>query len=266
MKKNILITGASRGIGLATANKLLDAGHSVIGTSRNPSKLDPLSFKLIPLDIQDDESAKRCVEMAVTELGHIDVLINNVGYDLYAAAEEAGVAETIAQMDVNYFGAVRMISAVLPHMRTNGKGQIINISSIGGYLGLPFNSAYAASKYALEGYSESLRLELRQFNIDVSLVEPEAVDTGTLGTSLHSPADPIPAYTNQRQEMVSKLVDMGSNSPVKPETVAQTVLKVVEADHPKLRYPVGNMARWVPVMKQMLPQRLFERFMLNQFL
>ncbi|MEM7798222.1 MAG: SDR family NAD(P)-dependent oxidoreductase [Chloroflexota bacterium] len=266
MKKNILITGASRGIGLATAKALIKAGHMVIGTSRNPSQVSGLSFPLLTLDIQDDQSAFNCVEMAIARLGHIDVLINNVGYDLYAAAEEASVAETIEQMDVNYFGTVRMTSAILPHMRSNGKGQIINISSIGGYLGLPFNSAYAASKYAVEGYSESLRLELRQFNIDVSLIEPEAVATESLGTSLHSPKEPISAYAPQRKKMVSSLVEMGSNSPVKPETVARTVLKVISTPNPKLRYPVGNTARWLPVMKQMLPQQWFERMMLNQFM
>ena len=266
MSKTILISGASKGIGLAIAKTLHEAGHTVIGTSRKPAQADVFSFKLLPLDVRDEASVKTCVEQALAELSHIDVLINNAGYDLYAAAEEAGVVETVSQMNVNFFGAVRMITAVLPDLRRRGWGRIINISSIGGYLGLPYNSAYAASKFALEGYSESLRLELLPLGIYVSLVAPEAVATDTLETSIRGMVQTHPAYAGRSQALIKQMRDLGRNSPVTPETVARTVGEVVRANPPKLRYPVGRQARFIPWLKTLLPQNWFERMMVRQFM
>ena len=265
MKKTIFITGASKGIGLEISKQLQQAGHTVIGTSRKPDEVNEISFPLLTLDVQDDAAVKTAVSQAIAQLGHIDVLINNAGYDLYAAAEEAGVDETVAQMNVNFFGAVRLITAVLPHMRQQGSGHIINISSIGGNLGLPYNSAYAASKFALEGYSESLRLELRPVGIDVSLIAPEAVSTNTLDTSIRGATNKHPVYATQSEKMIAAMRDMGRNSRITPAKVAQVVKTAVNAKHPKLRYPVGIQAQWVPILKQLLPQSVFERFMLQQF-
>ncbi len=264
MTHTILITGASKGIGLSMGLALNAAGHTVIGTSRAPSTDDRIPFKLIALDVTDDGSVTAAVEEALAELGQFDVLINNAGYDLYAAAEEAGISETVAQMETNFFGAVRMINAVLPHMRARGAGKIINIGSVGGYLGLPYNSAYAASKFALAGYSESLRLELRPFGISVVLVEPEAVATDTLDTSIRGVATPHPAYAERSAAMLEHMRAMGRQSKVTPEAVARTVADVVADPRPKLRYPVGALARSTPWLK-LMPQRWFERFMVRQF-
>ena len=265
MKKTIFITGASKGIGLEMGKQLQQAGHTVIGTSRTPGEFTNAPFPLLALDVQNDESVETAVSQAIAHLGHIDVLINNAGYDLYAAAEEAGVADAIAQMNVNFFGAVRTITAVLPYMRQQSSGHIINISSIGGYLGLPYNSAYAASKFALEGYSESLRLELRPFGIDVSLIAPEAVATDTLGTSIRAASNAHSVYADDSQKMIAAMRQMGRSSRVTPATVAKVVVTAVQSKRPKLRYPVGIQARWVPVIKQLVPQTLFERMMQQQF-
>ncbi|MEM8863164.1 MAG: SDR family oxidoreductase, partial [Chloroflexota bacterium] len=262
---NILITGASKGIGLEIGKRLVTAGHTVIGTSRKPQSISDAPFKLLPLEVGSQESAEAFIESAIAELGHIDVLINNAGYDLYAAAEEAGIQDTAAQLDTNFLGTVRVTTATLPHMRKRGKGFIINMSSIGGFLGLPYNSAYAASKFALEGYSESLRLELLPFGICVSLVEPQAVATETLDTSIVGASTPHPTYAKRSAELIGRMREMGRNSPVSTHTVAEKVVQIVASSKPKLRYPVGNQSRYVPYMKQLLPQRLFERFMVAQF-
>ena len=264
MTKTILITGASKGIGRSIGVALQAVGHTVIGTSRRP-RAEDAPFRLLALDVTEDASVSECVAAVLAEFGHVDVLINNAGYDLYAAAEEAGIAETQAQMETNFFGAVRMIHALLPHLRSRGKGQIINIGSIGGFVGLPYNSAYAASKFALAGYSESLRLELRPFHIDVSLIEPEAVATDTLDTSIRGVDQPHPAYAAYSSAMRNHMRDMSRRSPVTPEDIAKTVVQVVAEKKPRLRYPIGNQARSVPWLKTILPQSWFESFMLRQF-
>lgn len=265
MSKNILITGASKGIGLTTAIALQNAGYTVLGTSRSPEKAGPLPIELLSLDVTDAASVEACVSEATARLGHIDVLINNAGYDLYAAAEEAGFAETLAQLDSNFLGSVRMITAVLPQMRERGAGQIVNISSIGGSIGLPYNSAYAASKFAIEGYSESLRLELLPFGIHVSLISPEAVATDTLDTSIQQVDRTLPAYAGRSQAMADHMRTLGNQSVVTPESVARTVLKAVDAPHPLLRYPVGRQAQILPRLKALIPQRWYERLMVSQF-
>ena len=245
--------------------RLVKAGHTVIGTSRNPQKVSSIPFRLLSLDVGSQESADALLERAIDEMGHIDVLINNAGYDLYAAAEEAGIEDTAAQLDTNFLGTVRVITAALPHLRQRGQGLIINMSSIGGFLGLPYNSAYAASKFALEGYSESLRLELLPFGISVSLVQPQAVATDTLDTSIVAASTPHPVYAKRSAELIGRMRELGQSSPVNMGTVAKTVEQIVASSKPKLRYPVGNQSRFIPYMKLLLPQRLFERFMVNQF-
>jgi short-subunit dehydrogenase len=158
--QTVLITGASKGIGLTIAEHLHAQGHTVYGTSRAATTREGSSqhvFKMLPLDVTNDESVRACVSRVLAESGKIDVLVNNAGYDLYGAAEETSLEETLAQLETNFVGTVRMTKAVLPGMRERKHGKIVQLSSIGGMLALPNNSAYAASKFALEGYSEALR-------------------------------------------------------------------------------------------------------------
>jgi len=264
MSQIILFIGASKGIGLQTANKLYQHGHTVYGTSRNPNKANNTDFELLAMDVGDTDSVQQAVDHVVTTEGRIDVLINNAGYDLYGAAEETSMEELIQQVDTNFFGVVRAIQAVAPIMRQQQHGKIINTSSIGGLLSLPFNSAYAASKYALEGYSESLRYELMPFNVYVSLVEPGGVRTNTLDTSIIEVQEGHVAYEKRRANMVNHMRNLSATG-VSMEAVANTILKITETAKPRLRYAVGNQARFSPTMKLLLPQGIYERFIKSQF-
>ncbi len=265
MSQTVLITGASRGIGLATARLLQQQGHQVIGTCRNPMQADIPDIELVALDVTQPDSVARCWQQIQQSTGTIDVLINIAGYDLYGAAEEVSYDEFYDQVDTNFLGAVRMTLAVLPQMSERRQGKIINISSIGGLLSLPYNSAYAASKYALEGYSESLRYEMLPFGVYVSLVEPGGVQTGTLDRSLIATRTPHPAYQAQRAQLMRQMEQSASGTGVSLGQVAQTITRIVAARQPRLRYPVGGQARFAPLLKQLLPQRWFESFVVRQF-
>lgn len=262
MSQVVFITGGTKGIGLAIARQLSTAGHTVYGTSRNPQQTAAQGIHLLPLDVTDDQAVTQTVRRIIDEAGKIDILINNAGYDLYGTAEDTTMEELHAQMDTNFYGAVRVIQAVLPHMRSQRSGKIINISSIGGLMSLPLNSAYAASKYALEGYSESLRYEMLPFDVYVSLVEPGQVWTETL---------PNAFPTTERKTIfdvdaaAEKSRQRGANTKLKPEHVATTVSKVVASSRPKLRYAVGSQVPFVVALKRYLPERMFESIVMGQF-
>jgi NAD(P)-dependent dehydrogenase (short-subunit alcohol dehydrogenase family) len=194
------------------------------------------------------------------------VLVNNAGYDLYGALEETSIDEFAEQLDTNFTGTVRMVKAVLPGMRARRDGaRIVSIGSLGGRIGLPMNAAYAASKFALEGFSESLRLELLPHRVYVSVVVPGAVATDTLDTSIREVATPVDAYATRRRALVARMRRDGRRSPVRPIDVARTVERLVAAPVPPLSATVGAQAAWVPRMKAALPQRAFERVMCRLF-
>jgi short-subunit dehydrogenase len=261
--KVILITGASRGIGAVTAQRLQVEGHQVFGTSRTPS--EALPYPLLPLEVNDADSVQACVEAVIHRAGRLDVLVNNAGYDLYAAAEDTSWAEMTAQIDINFYGAVRMIQAVLPQMRQQGGGQIINLSSLGGLVSLPYNSAYAASKFALEGYSESLRYELLPADIYVSLVEPGQVRTDTLHESIRSTAIRHSVYGVAPEAIAARARQVGMTAHLEPAQVAQTIGRIVRTPRPGLRYPVGGQVRLVNGLRRWLPEGLFEAVIVSQF-
>ncbi len=257
-----LISGASKGIGLAIATAMHDAGFKVYGTSRNPENYNHLPFHILPLDVTDSASVEACVDTVLQREDHIDILVNNAGYDLFGSAEKTSMEELIAQMDANFYGLVRLTKAVLPAMKQRQHGKIINISSIGGLMSFPFNSAYAASKFAVEGYSESLRLELRPFNVHVALVEPAGVNTKTL----HSSIQLVSGTDEAGKKMATTIRDFGHQAKLYPEHVAQTVVKIAKQTHPKLRYPVGFNARFLPFLRQTLPHKMYETVMTKLFL
>ncbi len=260
--KTVLITGASSGIGLESAKRLQAAGFKVVGTSRKARQ--DLSFPVLELDVDSDDSARACVQKALDLTGRIDVLINNAGYDLYAAAEETTDVELRAQLETNFFGAVRMTQLVVSHMRERGSGTIIQLSSVGGLFALPFNSAYAASKFALEGYNEALRHELRPFGVFVSLIEPGGVHTESLETSVRLGLSPHPAYQGVTARAAEALKAQSRRAGLTTSSVADVVVKVALAARPKLRYPVGSIARWMPVLKALMPG-VFERMIFEMF-
>jgi len=265
MTQTILITGASRGIGLATARLLQQQGHTVIGTCRNPAQADVADIELVALDVTQSDSIDACMHQIQHKGCTIDVLINNAGYDLYGAAEEVGFDELYDQVDTNFLGAVRMTLAVLPQMRARRTGKILNISSIGGLLALPYNSAYAASKFALEGFSESLRYEMLPFGVFVSLVEPGAVQTGTLDRSLVAPQTAHPDYSMQRARLMNQMQQLAANDGIALNFVAQTIATIIAKPYPMLRYPIGGLTRMMPLLKHVLPQRWFEAFIMRRF-
>lgn len=254
----ILISGASTGIGLATADALTTLGYSVFGTSRHPEQYAAQNFPLLQLDVRDDESVKACVDEVLTRAGRIDVLINNAGVSFSGAVEEASIDEAKQLFETNFFGALRMVNAVLPIMRRQQSGHIINISSLAGMVGVPYIGLYSASKHALEGYSESLRFEVKQFNIRVSLVEPGDARTA-IADLTPAPAQRIADYDGVR-EQVNAIHSANVAHGTAPEVVARAIVRLIEKPSIRLRYPItkGTEA-FVPLARRFLPYFVMEQ-------
>jgi NAD(P)-dependent dehydrogenase (short-subunit alcohol dehydrogenase family) len=250
----VLITGASSGIGQATAELLAFNGFTVFGASRNPDTT-VRSYTVLPLDVRSDALADAAVHSILDQAGHIDVLINNAGYTQAGALEENSIADVQAQLDTNLFGVMRMTNAVLPAMRAQGGGRIINVSSVVGHVAPAYVGVYATSKFALEGLTEALRYEVQQFNIHVSLVEPGFVRTNIQG---QPPSNPIPAYAVAQQAAVQR-VRAGVEGGMEPGAVAQAILRIATSARPRLRYRVGRAAKVLITLKRLLPEPLFER-------
>ena len=251
----VLVTGASSGIGRATASLMSSRGFKVFGTSRNPSERTGDNQPLLRLDVRDDASVESCVSSVLAAAGRVDVLVNCAGYLQAGAIEENDVAGVKAQFETNLFGVLRMTNAVLPHMRRQGGGRIVNVSSVLGLIAPAFAGVYGSSKFALEGLSEALRAELRPFAIHVSLIEPGFVRSEIEG---QAPARPLAEYEAQRR-LGEEFTRQGVERGMDPGFVAQAILSVVEASHPRLRYPVGGTSRMLSALKRVLPERAFEK-------
>ncbi|MFL5051311.1 MAG: oxidoreductase, partial [Xanthobacteraceae bacterium] len=220
----VLITGASSGIGRATAELLAARGHRVFGGVRAAATARPLAgVELVPLDVRDEASVKACVEEVRRRAGRIDVLINNAGVNLVGAVEETSISQAQALFDTNVIGVLRMIQAVLPGMRRQGAGQIVNISSILGLLPAPFMGLYASTKHAVEGLSESLDHEVRAFGIRVVLIEPHYIRTN-LDASAAQAEGRIDAYAPQRHRTAA-VITHSTNTAPEPKLVAEEVLR-----------------------------------------
>ena len=251
----VLITGASSGIGRATAELLAGRGHRVFGGVRGPATTRPLAgVELAPLDVRDQASVKACVEEVLSRAGRIDVLINNAGVNLVGAIEETSIAQAQALFDTNVIGVLRMIQAVLPGMRRQGAGQIVNISSILGFLPAPFMGVYASTKHAVEGLSESLDHEVRGFGIRVVLIEPPYTKTN-LDASAAQAEGRIDAYAAQRRRTAAAITQ-NTNSAPEPRIVAEEVLRSIEGSY-RMRRPIGQAAllSW---LRRLLPAAMFE--------
>ncbi|WP_343674520.1 oxidoreductase [Chitinophaga sp.] len=264
MSKTVLVTGASSGIGKATAIYLAQNGYHVYGAARRMEKLQPLqAYGVTPimLDVANEESIVACV----AQIGHIDILVNNAGLGSYGALEDVPLSAARNQMEVNLFGVARLIQLVLPQMRENRYGKIVNISSVGGKVGLPMGVWYHASKFALEGMSDSLRNEVRQFGIDVIVIEPggtksEMMDLGGKDLMRVSGNTVYKGLANSLQKMYT---EMEKNS-VEPVVIARLIKKGIEARHPKTRYIGGAMAKPMLFMRKILPDALFDKMLMSQ--
>jgi NAD(P)-dependent dehydrogenase (short-subunit alcohol dehydrogenase family) len=227
----VLITGASKGIGFATAKLLSESGYTVYAGARSKPAECPKNIHFISLDVTDEQSVNTAVKSILDKEGKIDVLINNAGIIYFGSLENVTVKEAQEMFDVNFFGVVRMTQAVLPSMRAQKSGRIIQISSRSGFRPLPQITMYAASKYALEGMSEAMAALLKPWNIHVSCVEPGPVETGMSGLS------PYGTHLAPSDDPYAKIFSTTKNSgSQKPEEIAQLVKKIIETDHPVLRY------------------------------
>jgi NAD(P)-dependent dehydrogenase (short-subunit alcohol dehydrogenase family) len=254
----VLITGTSSGIGRAIASAFAAKGYEVFGTSRNPQRNEPIAgVELLPLDVSDQASVTSAVSTVIQRAGRIDVLVNNAGVGIFGAAEESSIAQAQELFDTNFFGLIRVTNEVLPHLRAQRSGRIINISSVLGFLPAPYGALYAASKHAVEGYSESLDHETREFGVRVSVVEPGYTDTA-FDANAADPDSPIEVYRAVREhakEGLIKAVRAGDN----PSVVAEVALKAATSRSPKLRYPAGPLARQLTALKRFAPEALLDK-------
>lgn len=251
----VLITGASSGIGRACARNLVDQGYVVYGTSRSPQDVDSVAgVEMLPLDVTQPNSPRRCVEIVLEREDRVDVLINNAGMVIHGSLEETRMEEVKTHFETNFFGAVRMINAVLPAMRQRCRGRIVNMSSVAGRIGVPFMGFYAASKFALEGYSQSLREELKPFGIKVVLIEPGFIRT-PIGEHAMRPGEPLPAYDSQRERAWEAYESFLETAP-EPGAVARTLARILDDPNPGFRYPVGSSAHLALALQSWLPDRV----------
>jgi len=266
-----LVTGASSGIGEATARTLLQQGYTVYGGARRVEQmagLEALGVRVIALDVTDDGSMVAAVERILAESGRLDVLVNNAGYGSYGALEDVPLLEARRQVEVNLFGLARLTQLVLPQMRRQRSGRIVNISSVGGKIYGPLGSWYHATKFAVEGLSDALRLELAPFGIRVVLIEPGEIRTAWGGIAADSLRETSGngAYAEQARVVAAVLersLSSGTGSP--PEDVAETIGRAVMARRPKSRYAVGRGARALILARRLLPDRVFDRVMRRLF-
>jgi NAD(P)-dependent dehydrogenase (short-subunit alcohol dehydrogenase family) len=251
-----LITGASSGLGRAAAELLSANGFRVFGTSRAPRPDPTLPYTMLPLDVRSDESAAACVAEVLAQAGRIDVLINSAGHGIQGALEETPLPQAQALFETNFFGVVRMVNAVLPHMRQRRSGTIINISSAAGIGGMPFQGFYGASKHAVEGYSEALRFEVKSLGIRVALVEPGFFQSG-FGQANEVVTQTIADYAGMRRRVVSVFAQALAAS-AGPQVIAALILRIIRSPNPRLRHPIGADARQIALSKRTMPEPLIE--------
>jgi len=253
-KKVALVTGASSGFGQLTAHLLTLEGYCVFGTSRKEhSALQ--GVKMLTLDVKSDSSVQSCIKQLLNITNRIDLLVNNAGQIHASMIEETSLEQAKDIFETNFWGIVRITNAVLPMMRQQRSGHIINMSSVAGLIGAPGQGFYSASKFALEGYSEALSVELDPFNIKVSLIEP-----GYFKTNFnHAMLQPTPrdADYDTVRDVIRSSIDRAIAQGDNPEKVAQMIVSVALSQSPRLRYRVGNEAQWLPRLKAILPDKLF---------
>ncbi|MDO7171141.1 SDR family oxidoreductase [Mariniflexile sp. AS56] len=265
MSKVVLITGGSSGIGKSVGEYLTSNGFIVYGTSRNPENYKESKFPILELDVKNVETIQQTVKTIIDKEGRLDVVVNNAGAGITGAIEEIPDAEIKANFDTNFFGPISVIKAVLPQMRKQQAGLIINITSIAGYMGLPYRGVYSASKGALELLTESFRMELKDFNIKMTNIAPGDFATNIAAGRYHAPLlenSPYKKPYGDTLNLMNTHVDNGSD----PNMMAHAVLKVINTKNPKAHYKVGEfMQKFSIVLKRILPDKVYEKMLLKHY-
>ncbi|MGO9480295.1 MAG: oxidoreductase [Candidatus Kryptoniota bacterium] len=267
MKKIVLITGASSGIGRHAAMLLDKQGLIVYGAARRVDRMQGLKeagVRLLQMDVTDDASMVHGIQELIDAEKRIDVLINNAGYGSYGSLEDVPISEAKYQFEVNIFGLARLTQLVLPYMRAQRSGKIINISSIGGKIGEPHGAWYHATKFALEGLSDSLRMELKEFGIRVVVIQPGAIKTewSSIAKEKLLMASGSTAYSelaNKHAKMLGRGESLGSE----PVVIARVIARIIESKHPRTRYAAGGGAKPVLFLRKILTDKAFDRLMLK---
>ena len=269
-KKVILITGASSGMGKETALQLIKEGYTVYGAARRVEQmkdLEELGGHAIAMDVTNDEQMVAAVDKIIQEQGKIDVLINNAGYAIYGAVEDTTIADARRQFEVNIFGLASLTQLVLPHMRNQHAGRVINISSMGGKIYTPLGAWYHATKHALEGWSDCLRLELKQFGIDVVIIEPGIIKTefGDVMTAPMMERSGTTAYANIAkavEKTTTESYEKGGASPA--SVISNLISKAIKARKPKTRYVAGKLAKPLMFVRKYFGDRFFDWAVMSQ--
>ncbi|AZQ44083.1 SDR family oxidoreductase [Nonlabens ponticola] len=265
MKNVVLVTGGSSGIGKAIAQYLHDRNYKVYGTSRSPEKYADLPFTLLQLDVQDQISVNKAVEELIQREGKLDILINNAGVGITGPMEETPIDEVKHAMDTNFYGPLRVLQAVLPHMRKQKSGRVINITSIAGYMGLPYRGIYSASKGALEIATEAYRMECAHLNIHFSNVAPGDFATNISAGRFHAPVKENGDYAagyKHTLNLIDEHVEDGSD----PIEVAQVIHKILQQSNPGIHYKVGSfLQKFSITLKKILPEKSYEKMLKKHY-
>lgn len=265
MSKVVLITGGSSGIGKSVGEYLQVKGFKVYGTSRNPSNYPQSKFPIVALDVTKTDTIGTCVAEVLKLESKIDVLVNNAGAGITGPLEEIPDAEIKRNFETNLFGPINVIKAVLPTMRAQHSGLIINVTSIAGYMGLPFRGAYSASKGALALITEAFRMELKDFNIEMTNVAPGDFATNIAAGRYHAPVlenSPYNEKYGHSLKMMDEHVDSGSD----PQQMAEAIFRIINRNNPKVYYKVGVfMQKFSIVLKRILPDKIYERLLMNHY-
>lgn len=265
MNKVVLITGGSSGIGKSIGEFLHQKGFVVYGTSRNPEKVLNSIFPLVALDVRNVESIQNAVSKIIETSGRLDIVINNAGVGITGPLEEIPTEEIRNNFETNFFGPIEVMKAALPQMRKQNSGLIINITSIAGYMGLPYRSVYSASKGALELITEALRMEVKSFGVEITNVAPGDFATNIAAGRYHAPVIKDSAYEKVYGDVLATMndhVDAGSN----PNEMAEAVYKIIQTKKPNVHYKVGAfMQKFSIVLKRALPDKMYEKMLMNHY-
>ena len=265
MSKVVLITGGSSGIGKAVGEFLHHKGFTVYGTSRNPERISSAIFPLIKLDVRNTDSIQAAFAEIIQKSGRVDVVINNAGVGITGPLEEIPTQEIKNNFETNFFGPIEVMKAVLPQMRMQKSGLIINITSIAGYMGLPYRSVYSASKGALELITEAVRMEVKSFGIHITNVAPGDFVTNIAAGRFHAPLVKGSDYEStygKTLQMMDEHVNQGSN----PEEMARAIFNIIQNPSPKTHYKVGSfLQKFSIVLKRILPDKKFEKMLMNHY-